>query len=169
MQEGLVETLRTRRSQIRERWSDLLRADRANTPLANPDMLVHMLDWTLDEIFRGLARLASRRRSGRHVTEYLHKPECPCGRNPLLVYFAVGEQALQEALILVQAEAPALSPLERDISLEELNLVLQHISGREIEAFCGVCQFRTREGTAACTTPAMAESHAHAHAHMPAK
>jgi hypothetical protein len=60
----------------------------------------------------------------------------------LLAYFSAGEQAMREALILVQASAAPLDPLQRDASLYELDLVFQQISRREIEAFCGVCQFR---------------------------
>ena len=59
-----------------------------------------------------------------------------------LAYFAAGEQALQEAMVLAQSGFSPLDPLERDASFSELNLALQHIARREIEAFCGVCQFR---------------------------
>jgi hypothetical protein len=76
----------------------------------------------------------------------IDRHECPCGRNPLLAYFAAGEQALREALILSQVATSPLEPLERDASFNELNLVLQHISRREIEAFCGICQFRHPSG-----------------------
>jgi hypothetical protein len=49
---------------------------------------------------------------------------------------------LREGLILAQAACAPLDPIERDSSLEELDSVLQQISRREIETFCGVCQFR---------------------------
>ena len=142
MQDGLVNALRSQRAQIRARWDDLLHVERAKTPLANPDALVHLLDWTLDEIFRALHH-AHRRRNRNGRSDY--HPECPCGRNPLLAYFASGEQALREALVNVQAATPHLDPVERDAALLELNLALQHIARREIEAFCGVCQFRAQE------------------------
>lgn len=138
MQETLVSALRAQRPQVRVRWEDLLRAERANTPLANPDALVHLLDWTLDEIFRTLEHLPSRRRPLRPPAAAV----CPCGRNPLLLYFAAGEQALQESLVLAQAAIEHLEPVERDVALTELNLVIHQIARREIEAFCGVCQHR---------------------------
>ena len=47
-----------------------------------------------------------------------------------------------EALVLAQSATFPLDPVERDASFNELNLVLQHISRREIESFCGVCQYR---------------------------
>src|SRR5258707_15033076 len=102
MQEELVRALRTRRTETRTRWEALLRIDRINTPLANPDALVFMIDWTLDELFGSLLRPQSRRRSSQ-VECTAARAACPCGRNPLLTYFAAGEQALEEALILEQA------------------------------------------------------------------
>lgn len=142
MQEILVNALRFRSPQIRERWGDLLHVEPVSTPLANPDALVHLIEWTLNEIFQSLTRVSPRRRFNRRVTISLHRPEC-CGRNPLLAYFSAGAQAMREALILVQAATPSLDPLERDAALEELNLALDAIGRREIEAFCGVCQYRS--------------------------
>lgn len=145
MQESMVTALRARRSQIRARWEDLLRIERANTPLANPDSLVHLLDWTLDEFFRTVQSLSSRRRPARPFAP----EECGCGRNPLLAYFAAGEQALRESLVLAQTEMRDLSPLARDTALSELDLAVHHIARREIEAFCAVCQFHPRPPSAA--------------------
>ena len=144
MQESMVAALRERRPQIRVRWEGLLRVERANTPLANPDSLVHLIDWTLDEFFRSVQNLPSRRRPQRHAEH-----ECPCGRNPLLAYFAAGEQALRESLILAQSAMKDLAPFARDSALADLDLALQQIARREIAAFCAVCQFRPREAAVA--------------------
>jgi hypothetical protein len=170
MQETLVNALRSHRPQIRDSWAALLRAEPVNTPLGHPDALVHLLDWTLDEIFRDLATMSPRRRSARRPIDLDYRPECPCGRNPLLAYFAAGEQAMREALILAQAATAGLDPIERDASLEELNVVLHHIARREIEAFCGVCQYRrdrvlhgdVAESGASAHAPVLAV-HSHAH------
>ena len=158
MQEELLNALRFRRPQIRTRWAELLHVEPTLTPLGHPDALVHLLDWTLDEIHRALQDPLLRRRLGRRLTVSGARSECPCGRNPLLGYFAAGQQVLQEALVLAQAASPELDPIERDASLEELNLVLHEIARREIEAFCGVCQFRDRSAEvhashAATTSP----------------
>lgn len=141
MEAELLAALRSRREEIRARWAELLRVEPVNTPLAHPDALAHLIDWTLEEIFRGLLHATPRRRHGHGLTGHF-RPHCPCGRNPLLAYFAIAEQALQEALILVQAGLAHLDPIGRDSALEELNLVLRHVARREIETFCGVCQHR---------------------------
>lgn len=146
MQEALVTALRTRRPLIRAHWEALLRTEPIKSPLGNPDALVHLIDWTLDEIFSILTNPLSRYRTAGARNAPIYRHECPCGRNPLLAYFAAGEQALKEALILSQVATAPLDPTERDASFNELNLVLQHISRREIEAFCGVCQFREPSG-----------------------
>jgi hypothetical protein len=142
MQEPLVSALRARRPAIRSRWEELLRAEPVLTPLGNPDALVHLIEWTLDEIFSAIGNPLARCRAGGTRFTPDDRAFCPCGRNPLLSYFAAGEQATREALVLAQAASAPLDPMQRDASFEELNLVFQHISRREIEAFCGVCQFR---------------------------
>lgn len=142
MQESLARVLRARRPEIRARWEALLRIERANTPLANPDALVFMLDWTLDEVFTMLANPHARRRPNRVTYTTSAKAVCPCGRNPLLIYFAAGEQALDEALVLAQAEMPSLDPVERDAAFAGLTQAVREISRREIESFCAVCQYR---------------------------
>ena len=157
MQETLVTSLRTRRPHIRARWEDLLRIERANSPLAHPDALVHLIDWSLDEIFQALADPLAQRHPLRRPSPDGHRHECACGRNPYLDYFDAGVQAVHEALVLAQSAVPALKPADRDNTLEEINRVLQHLAHREIEAFCGVCQYRNA-APAAAAAPAHSES-----------
>jgi hypothetical protein len=142
MQDDLVRALRARRAEIHARWEALLRIEKVNTPLANPDALVFMIDWTLDECFASLRPAGARRHNGRTADAGAGKPDCPCGRNPLLTYFAAGEQAIEEALILEQASASSIDPVQRDDAFTELKLTVREIARREIEAFCSVCQFR---------------------------
>ena len=156
MQEVLVTALRVRRPAIRSHWEAVLRTEPVKTPLGNPDALVHLIEWTMDEIFAALGNPLARSRVGGTRFAHDERAVCPCGRNPLLAYFAAGEQAMREALILAQAAAAPLDPLQRDASLEELDLVFQQISRREIEAFCGVCQFRR---SATCQTVAAEAVH----------
>ena len=140
MQAALLRELHGRRFSMRARWEVLLRAEPVVTPLGLPDTLVHLFDTTLEEIFSVLG--APPGRPNDRYAGYSEQPFCPCGRNPLLAYFTAAEQALREGLILSQAACAPLDPLERDASLHELDAVLRRIAKREIEAFCGLCQFR---------------------------
>jgi hypothetical protein len=140
MQASLLRELRSRRFSIRSRWEALLRAEPVITPLALPDALVHLLDTTLEEIF---TTLADPPKVSPQVCAVNDRPVAGCcQRNPYLAYFTAADQALHEGLILAQAALAPLDPVERDASLAELETVLTQISQREIEAFCGVCQFR---------------------------
>lgn len=161
MQDELVRALRARRAEIHARWEALLRIEKVNTPLANPDALVFMIDWTLDECFATLRPPHARRQNGLPTDRGALKADCPCGRNPLLAYFAAGEQAIEEALILQQASASSIDPVQRDDAFAELKLTVREIARREIEAFCSVCQFR-HGAPAAGTAPVAQVEHGQA-------
>jgi len=148
MQESIIGALRDQRPHLLANWESLLRVEPVGSPLGNPDALVHLIDWSLDEIFATLTNPLARHRVVHHRLRLDLPAPCPCGRNPLLAYFTAGEQALHEALILAQATAPELDPLERDAAFAELDMALRHIARREIESFCGVCQFRERHAEA---------------------
>lgn len=140
---------------MRAHWEALLRAEPIATPLGHPDALMHLIEWTLDEIFSGVVNPLARQRADVERRSPSHRFECPCGKNPLLAYFAAGAQAVQEGLVLAQFDAAPLDPLERDAAFEELNLVFQQTAQREIESFCGICQLRSRRaaGTSAAAAP----------------
>ena len=142
MQASLLRELRCRRFSVRARWETLLRAEPVATPLGLPDALIHLIDSTLEEIFSTLEAGPNRSGACNHWQTTQETPVCPCGRNPFLAYFAAAEQSMREGLILAQAASAPLDPVERDASLDELNAALEEISRREIESFCGVCQFR---------------------------
>ena len=144
MQSELLAALRARETEIRGHWANLLSVEPVNTPLAHPNALTHLIDWTLAQILRELATGELHRRSRECQIGAPYRSLCACGRNPLLAYFQAAGQALREALILIQATAQSLDPIERDASLEELNIVLQDVARREIEAFCGVCTHRQK-------------------------
>lgn len=150
MQELWVHALEARRGDVRVRWEDLLRTERVNTPLANPDALVHLIDSTLAEIFAALLHPSARRKVVHAADFSAVRAKCVCGRNPYLTYFVAGEQALLEALVLAQAEGPPLDPEARDSAVQELYGVMRACARREIEAFCSLCQYRA-EAVAAAT------------------
>ncbi len=143
MQELWVHALEARRGEVRSRWEDLLRTERVNSPLANPDALVHLIDPTLAEIFTSLLHPSSRRKVVHAADFSAVRAKCVCGRNPYLAYFVAGEQALLEALVLAQAEGPPLDPAARDAAVQELYGVMRASARREIESFCSLCQYRS--------------------------
>jgi hypothetical protein len=142
MHPSLVTALRARSPHMRRHWETLLRAEPVATPLGNPDAMVHLIDSTLEEILATLENPAQQ--CVEPDSERSSSPfECFCRRNPLIAYFAAGNQALCEGLVLTQVACASLEPIERDASFEELNRLLQQTGKREIEAFCGLCQLRS--------------------------
>lgn len=141
MQEELVQALLHRRTQICARWSALLRIERANTTLAHPDMLIHLLDWTFDSIIQAL-KLTSNRKLPVAALARGARPDCPCGRNPYLYFFIAGEQAWLEALVFTQVAIPKLEAMARDQALAELLNLVRTLARNEVEAFCSVCQYQ---------------------------
>jgi hypothetical protein len=140
MHDRMLQTLQDLRPSIHERWEALLRAAPVTSPLANPDALIYLMDWTLDRFFATVrAPLARRRLKNRddskgHCNE--NKSPCECGMNPLLAYFATAEQAL------IQSVLPVLEPREREGVLSAIQIAMQVVAKREIDTFCAVCQRR---------------------------
>lgn len=131
MEETLLSALQQRRNEIRTRWDALMRLERADTALANPDTLAFLFDQTLDEVPAKLP--------GKPVAPIRRRPTCQCGCNPMRVYFPALEQALLETLILVQTEMPELAPRARLDSVTELCTTLRRIARREIAVFDEIC------------------------------
>ena len=132
MQEVFTNTLRSRRAQISARWDALLRIEKVNTPLANPDTLVYLFDRTLDEVFAALREPLV---PGAPVP-----PVVAAEKNPLYAYFVAGEQAVLEELILAQAGARDLAPKERDADFAHLRAVMQRIARRDLSSLDGLCK-----------------------------
>jgi hypothetical protein len=140
MQEYWIRALVGQRRKIRRRWESLLRLERAASPIADPDYLVHMIDWTMDTVFAGL-RGNTPWVGGRHLPRISElRAGCHCGRNPYLNHFLAGEQALIEALVLAQAAEPLVDPAHRDIAITELYLVLRAVAETEVESLCSLCK-----------------------------
>jgi len=142
MQESLLNSLQAQRPAIHARWDAVLRTERVSTPLAYPDALVHLIDWALDQLFAALRDPVKRRQAEHCSGRSTPRPECPCGRNPLLAFFLAGEQTMLEALVLEQAAHLPINPNDRDAALNELYFVLRAMARREVDAFCSVCQYR---------------------------
>ena len=126
MDERSLSSLQAHRPILRTKWETRLRAAPVTSPLANPDALVHLMEWTLDQVFRELAAHHTRRKTPR--------PPCPCGLNPLIAYFATAKLSLHEALEICAAGKP-IHPSDAD----EMEHALEIVSRREIETFCALC------------------------------
>jgi hypothetical protein len=132
MEPELVQRLRARRAQIHARWEAFLRLEKATGPLANPDTLVFGVDASLREIFSAL-------RAAEPLPEE-QAEECGCGRHPLQAYYRAGEQAVLEALVLVQAERAPLPAEVRDREFAEVKRVVTALARRDLGAFARLCQ-----------------------------
>lgn len=145
MHDTMLRTLQGLRPTVLERWEELLRAEPVTSPLANPDALVYLMDWTLNRFFHALRGPLSRRRiSERGSNKAVFDDDrelCACRMNPLLAYFATAEVAL------IQVALPTLQPRERESVLPAIRLALQVVAKREIDTFCAVCQRRHTPST----------------------
>jgi hypothetical protein len=138
MEKNLVQILKGRRAAIRRRWEVLLRAAKASDPLANPDALVHLMDWTIDQVLHALRQEPARRL--KRVPGYsAAQAACHCGHNPLLAYFLAGEQALIEAVAENWKQHSAVPP---ENAVAEVYLAFHGVAGRELGSFCAFCQHR---------------------------
>lgn len=144
MHDSFLRALQTHKPQLRRRWEELLRAERVTSGMANPDHLIYLMDWTLDQLLNELRQARFRRHlDGRQKT--IERHPCACGKNPLLAYFSACEQAVIEILFLAEGELSNLSSIERSASLEDLKSAIHEVARRDIEAFCAVCQSRERQ------------------------
>lgn len=140
MEPETLNGLQARTLGICQRWEALLRIERVNTPLASPDALAYLIPESVAEILDTARRI--KQPPPLDTARRIPKPDCGCGRNPYLAYFVAGEQAMVEALVLVQAEnrdAPASS---REPDLARVYTAVRTIAAREMDAFCGVCTCR---------------------------
>ncbi len=139
MHAALVTALRARTPAIRDRWEALLRIERIESPLANPDALSYLMPSTIEQVLNALAKP-----SASHLTldaaQAMRKPDCRCQHNPYVSYFRACEQAMIEALVFAQAERGDLE--NRDRELAALIAVLRRCATEEVDTFCAVCSHR---------------------------
>lgn len=145
MKPDLIHKLQALRPQIRRRWEELLRIERLNTPLANPDTLVFMFDRTLDDV---MSELPNQHHPVRSAGP---RPVPRSAQNPMAIYFTALEQAMLEALINAQISLAkpehghhAELVAERTAAAAQLCATLRRIARREIETLDQICQPPTR-------------------------
>lgn len=130
MTERCLRALQARRPTLHLQWEALLRVAPVNSPLGNPDTLVHMIERTLDQVFHELSHPSARRRQTALPAGF-----CRCGHNPLVAYFQTALMAFQTTL----AQCADELPVSRD-DADEVQRTLTRIARREIMTFCGLCQ-----------------------------
>lgn len=133
-----LRSLQSRDPAIRNRWEALLRIEPVSGPLANPDALAHLIPQTLEQIFVLLAKPPRAPVSVAAAKACV--PRCECDHNPYLAYFLSAEQALVEAIVLLEAELTAGERRQSDVA--EVMLAVRRIARLEIDTFCGACVHR---------------------------
>ncbi len=142
MSPDVFKELCERQAAIRERWERLLRLEPVRSALALPDTLVHLIPESLGTIFRGLAK----RREvpvSLETARSISLPTCGCSRNPYLAYFAAGEQAIVEEMVLLQSTRPPSESAHQDIAYVIRGT--RRLAASEIDTFCSMCVHRGQE------------------------
>jgi hypothetical protein len=142
MNERLFRDLDARRPAIHENWVERLRAAPFGNALAHPETLIHMMNDSIEQVFREIAARPSA--AARRRLAALPTGLCRCGMNPLLTYFSTGALAFQHTLAqCADAHPVALS------DAEEVEGALIRVARREITVFCAMCR-RSRGPAAEC-------------------
>jgi hypothetical protein len=112
--------------------------------MANPDSLIYLMEWTLNELFARLRNEATDpvASEGRISRDDRVAAICDCGGNPFLSYFGSVRKAVLTWAGSTHSPIANLSGEERSRCVDEILSALEVIAKREIESFCSVCQYR---------------------------
>lgn len=113
--------------------------------LARPETLMFGVDGVLDEVFARLRRPPPKRPVRRWADNF-------CSRNPLRAFYAAGEQALLEMMVVAQTLQGQTVPRQRTAALEEVRQAIRSISRRDLEGLASLCRTCTANltGTGRC-------------------
>ena len=145
----LIRAMEAQRAPLGDRWEALLRAESPSSPLANPEILVFKIPETCDEILEYLGKCSE------EGCEEVAEPECSCGLNPLLVFFAAGGRALEEAMLRAIRTVPHLTMADQTHAMSVLHLALRGVRAREIAVLCSLCRLRHTESETCATYSAL--------------
>ena len=138
MEESAISVLQQLRPLIKQRWETLLRCEPVVSPLANPDTLVFRMDQTLDQLVSALHTRSFRAWLKHHPVLFMPlRDHGSCHVNPLLAYYASGDEALRE-----------VAGVSLGTALPETLLLYHGLAQREIEALCEACCQRDTEACA---------------------
>ncbi|MGC4074250.1 MAG: hypothetical protein QM760_17405 [Nibricoccus sp.] len=127
MRQRILCFVNDRRHHLKREWAARLRRAPVRNAMAEPVILVHMMDETLDQ----LADLLVRKTRPRGEIAGDFENRCVCRLNPLLAYFTTGEASL---MFLLGREESVDEPLYALVR-SSWRLLAQ----REIDAVCGMC------------------------------
>ncbi len=118
------------RPAIKRVWADRLRREVPISAMGNPEVLVFLMDETLDQLQRGLKRPDRTwlRQSPRVAP---HGDRCQCSLSPLLNYYATGELALRD-----------VAGAGLGGKLEDVLAVFHALAQQEIQTLCSLCPRR---------------------------
>jgi hypothetical protein len=125
---------------IKQVWEVHLRVQPVTSALARPDILVLMIDETLQKLTHHLRKKSAETAAASVSPVGPAASLCKCGLNPLISYYAAGESALR-------AVAAPVFGARIEVAVDALH-VLAH---RDIEALCGLCPERGRGERCAAT------------------
>jgi hypothetical protein len=137
MEPGFIEQLRFRAYPICSQWETLLRLERPDSPLANPDALRYLIPETFNEVLEALERIGLEPERSDSVPAV---PPCGCGKNPYRAYYQAAERALLEATVLIQAQSGRKPRYPGEIA--SVMCAVRTLAKRDIEGFCGICSYR---------------------------
>jgi len=129
MNQRCLRALQARRPTLHDHWVERLRAAPVRSPLGHPDTLVHLMDQTLDQIFRDLHHPSARKRQPGLPDDF-----CRCGHNPLVMYFTTAILAFQTTLGQCADDAPVSHE-----DADEVKRTINRIARREIMTLCALC------------------------------
>lgn len=125
--------LKERRSAWKTEWTRLLHGESAVSAMANPEILVYLMDETIDQFLELLRVRPSRRWLNENPSQFENPGiACRCGLNPLLAYFATGQQAL--ALVFSDQMTSASK------NSNHYTVIWHFLAQREIQSLCGSCR-----------------------------
>jgi len=105
--------------------------------LALPDLLIRLMDWTLDSIWTHLRTDGSSSR-----TEIDWTMHCVCNANPLTSYFLCAKDTFIALFENNDWDLAPMSPGEKNLCAIELVRALDQVAAQEIQTFCALCQQR---------------------------
>jgi len=127
-----IAVLRDRQFHLKSEWALRLCREPVSSALAEPAIMAHLMDETLEQFYSLLRRNPDPRWLRTHPPSLpAATAECRCGLNPLLAYFATGQTAVDATL-----DAAEMTD-ERERG--RLTLRWHFLAQREIQMLCATC------------------------------